>query len=588
MLDIGPGEGTYIAYRKPGQFWTGVEVSAPYVEKYDLEKKYDQIVVADVRTLDLDTVAPIDLAVCGDVLEHMAKDEALNLLDGLLGRARVVLVSIPVEHWTHEECLSALPDICLARKELPVGIYFLSRSTPDRDRLAEIERSLNAAPLTAAAVGYFVAARSNLQLLENYCSSRVQEDPANIDEVVATLEAVCAQGASDAAERAVQLGLLVLHKDARDRRRSSASPYNAVSLEDWPCRFVEEEVGAWQETSKQWIEDQPNSVNAYLSMAHSLIAAGSAIEAEPYYARLRTVKMPHPACAANFDPKFHDGLEQAAVVVAGGAPGPAGTASQKPTLFSACDFLYFQKYGWPFVGSLARWPLANVSLHLHLFDATEEEAAAVSAHAARMGLKHVSIFREWTGMRTPGLTQVTDAMRCYYHAARYFRFWQFTESQPRTATWLLDTDLIFNRPPGELFDLLNRRDVSLLLVPGRVDAHNKVAAGLVGVSPTPAARRFLRRVSGYLGQYMRAGIAPWGIDQTALYSVLAVDQWRNSAPSLTPVSARIYDGEFGDDTVIWPGKCNKHHPSFPRFRDAVQSLERDVRGALNVPAGAQR
>jgi hypothetical protein len=154
VLDVGPGRGVYSQFRKSWQHspqhWTAVEVWGPYVKEYDLVSKYDEVIVADIRYLDWSLVAPQDLVICGDVLEHMTKAEALSVVTRALEHARVVLISIPIIHmpqdevygnqyeahvkddWTHQECLASFPDIVLALEQPPVGVYLLTRNAEDR------------------------------------------------------------------------------------------------------------------------------------------------------------------------------------------------------------------------------------------------------------------------------------------------------------------------------------------------------------------------------------------------------------------------------------------------------------------------
>src|SRR4051794_4595345 len=84
VLDVGAGMGTYESFRTPGQTWIGLEVWAPYVEAYDLGRKYDELLTCDVRAVDWSALAPLDLVICGDVLEHMTKDEALAVIEKAL------------------------------------------------------------------------------------------------------------------------------------------------------------------------------------------------------------------------------------------------------------------------------------------------------------------------------------------------------------------------------------------------------------------------------------------------------------------------------------------------------------------------
>lgn len=97
MLDIGPGSGTY-AKMFPDAEWTGIEIWEPYVEKYGLKDLYKKIIVADSREYDFSELGKFDVAIAGDVLEHMTADEAKNVLEKLKSVADTVIVSIPIGH----------------------------------------------------------------------------------------------------------------------------------------------------------------------------------------------------------------------------------------------------------------------------------------------------------------------------------------------------------------------------------------------------------------------------------------------------------------------------------------------------------
>lgn len=102
VVDIGAGEGTYAHLGRsvtPGCQWIGVEAWGPYVTTYSLDDLYDQVVLGDVRYLDLARVHPSpDLVVVGDMLEHLDADEVEPLVRRLQAWAPTLLVSIPVLH----------------------------------------------------------------------------------------------------------------------------------------------------------------------------------------------------------------------------------------------------------------------------------------------------------------------------------------------------------------------------------------------------------------------------------------------------------------------------------------------------------
>lgn len=128
VLDVGPGAGTYAHLMRPHHraYWTGVEAWGPYVGEYSLNDLYDRVIVADVRWIDWRHLkGSVDMAIAGDVLEHMDRQDACDLIDSLKATAKTLLVSIPVlhldqdavngnpferhvDHWTYEAMLNEL------------------------------------------------------------------------------------------------------------------------------------------------------------------------------------------------------------------------------------------------------------------------------------------------------------------------------------------------------------------------------------------------------------------------------------------------------------------------------------------------
>lgn len=103
VVDVGPGVGTYAKLlRGPAvTHVVGIEVHAPYVETYRLHEYYDQIVVGDVREVD---IPACDVVVLGDVVEHMSEDDALAVWAKAAAAARrAVYLSIPIVHYPQGE-----------------------------------------------------------------------------------------------------------------------------------------------------------------------------------------------------------------------------------------------------------------------------------------------------------------------------------------------------------------------------------------------------------------------------------------------------------------------------------------------------
>lgn len=104
ILDIGAGSGTYPNLIKNAGIckdaeWVGVEVWEPYVSQYQLQNKYNKLIIQDVRKLDWNDLGKFSVAIAGDVLEHITKDEAIVLVDKILEHVDTLIVSIPIVHY---------------------------------------------------------------------------------------------------------------------------------------------------------------------------------------------------------------------------------------------------------------------------------------------------------------------------------------------------------------------------------------------------------------------------------------------------------------------------------------------------------
>lgn len=98
VLDVGAGMGTYakILYPFiPNLIIDAIEVWQPYIEKYQLKDKYRNVYAIDARKHN---DYNYDLVIFGDVLEHMPKDDAIQLWEKVSQQAQFALISIPIVH----------------------------------------------------------------------------------------------------------------------------------------------------------------------------------------------------------------------------------------------------------------------------------------------------------------------------------------------------------------------------------------------------------------------------------------------------------------------------------------------------------
>lgn len=130
ILDIGVGAGVYEQLLRPvlpSTRFIGVEVFEPYLKRFDLRRRYDEVLLADV--MDLDPLPVADVVILGDVLEHLAHPQALILWARARQAARTaVFLSLPIVEypqgevdgnpneahlhtWSHESVLADLDGI---------------------------------------------------------------------------------------------------------------------------------------------------------------------------------------------------------------------------------------------------------------------------------------------------------------------------------------------------------------------------------------------------------------------------------------------------------------------------------------------
>jgi autotransporter strand-loop-strand O-heptosyltransferase len=95
ILDVGPGMGTYSdLLRSSGYRIDAVEIFEPYVDKYGLREKYDNVYVGSIITFD---IKDYDFIILGDVLEHIPTNYAKELINDIVNSGKECLVAIPYE-----------------------------------------------------------------------------------------------------------------------------------------------------------------------------------------------------------------------------------------------------------------------------------------------------------------------------------------------------------------------------------------------------------------------------------------------------------------------------------------------------------
>ena len=100
VLDIGPGEATYYFALQGADITQldGVEIFPPYIDRFGLREKYNQLFAIDIYDFDYSS-GPYDLVIFGDVLEHMVEERGRKVLADAVKNSRFVVVSVPIYGW---------------------------------------------------------------------------------------------------------------------------------------------------------------------------------------------------------------------------------------------------------------------------------------------------------------------------------------------------------------------------------------------------------------------------------------------------------------------------------------------------------
>jgi SAM-dependent methyltransferase len=93
ILDIGCGHGFY--YKLLSDHFNkfdAVEIWSPYIQEYNLEQMYDNIYNVNILDFEFEYY---DIIIMGDILEHLDRIEAQNLLNKIKDKCQELIVVVP-------------------------------------------------------------------------------------------------------------------------------------------------------------------------------------------------------------------------------------------------------------------------------------------------------------------------------------------------------------------------------------------------------------------------------------------------------------------------------------------------------------
>lgn len=137
VLDVGPGCGTYGLMLASTHTVDTIEIFEPYIDKFNLREIYNKVINGNILAFDF---FAYDYIILGDVLEHIPKYEAINLVKKISDSGIHCLIAVPYLYeqgeymdnvhethhqadLTHEIFLQRYPSMKLLFKDDGYGYY---------------------------------------------------------------------------------------------------------------------------------------------------------------------------------------------------------------------------------------------------------------------------------------------------------------------------------------------------------------------------------------------------------------------------------------------------------------------------------
>lgn len=96
ILDVGPYDGRWSdRLRKQFHHIDAVEAFEPYVDRFGLKEKYENIFISDVLEFEFDYY---DIIIMGDIIEHLTVEQSSALINRIKDKCRQLIIIAPYEY----------------------------------------------------------------------------------------------------------------------------------------------------------------------------------------------------------------------------------------------------------------------------------------------------------------------------------------------------------------------------------------------------------------------------------------------------------------------------------------------------------
>lgn len=232
-----------------------------------------------------------------------------------------------------------------------------------------------------------------------------------------------------------------------------------------------------------------------------------------------------------------------------------GTCTQdRPFIYAACDYEYFEEYGKEFVNSIQK--NTQFGTHIHLFNPTQHQLDFCQDHNVSItyesvpldtfellstnGLTPTQLERTQTAMKKGNDRSIAERLRkTYYACVRFIRLQQIFQNSAIIFSADIDAVVRKNIP-----QLDNTHDFYIHYITGK---KARFLAGGLWLNPATGTSNFLQDYASQLRYYIEQDYMYWGLDQDVLDPIM-------SKYNYGQLPIEYIDWNMKQDSYVWTAK----------------------------------
>ena len=233
-------------------------------------------------------------------------------------------------------------------------------------------------------------------------------------------------------------------------------------------------------------------------------------------------------------------------------------------LFCGCDDGYYRKFASSFLLSAEK--LAEpLHIHIHLYGPCQETLDHIDRMRRSLGHVRLSFTSEDDSYRWLSLPGPVS-----FSAARFLVLHHLLLAC-KAPILCVDIDGIVRRPLDQVFQMIERADVTLHFRLGERRVWRRIMAGAVGVNHSKESLGFCEKLASAVWQALHMRPSDH-VDQPVIYYLYVIRRRLKPRIRWQHMPAGVVDIAFGDDSFIWSAKgALKEGPVFSRETSALEA-----------------